>query len=162
MTWQKTTHIFPDRVCAALAYVLPLAGSVIFAKFVLRDMPVLAFLLFPAFPLLQVYNNLPLGQLIVFIVLLVGVVRNASVSHFIRFNVMQAILLDIVLFLASLFMSYILDPIVSGTIVQEILYSTVFLGILAAVIYGVIESFMGIYPDKIPGVSQATHYQVPF
>jgi len=162
MTWQKTTNIFPDRICAALAYVLPLAGSVMFAPFVLRDMPVLSWLLLPTVPLLQIYNSLPFAQLIVFILLLVGVVRNASISHFIRFNVMQAILLDIVLFLASLLMSYIFDPIVSGTIVQEILYSTVFLGILAAVIYGVIESFMGIYPDKIPGVSQATHYQVPF
>ena len=157
-----TPNIFPDRVCAALAYLMPLTESVIFAKFVLRDMPFLAWLLLPTLPLAQVYRSVPFGSFIVFLILIFAVVRNPSISHFVHFNVMQAILLDIVLFLVSLVMNYVLDPLVSGTIVQEILYSTIFLGILGAVGYAVVQCFLGVYPDQIPGVSDAARAQVPF
>ena len=75
---------------------------------------------------------------------------------------MQAMLLDIGLFLISLLVNYVLNPLVSGTIVQEILFSTIFLGVLASVVYGMVQCLLGVYPDKIPGVSEAAHYQVPF
>jgi uncharacterized membrane protein len=50
---------------------------------------------------MQIYS-LPFASLIIFFALYLGVVRNENISHFIRFNAMQAILLDIVLMLCGL------------------------------------------------------------
>jgi hypothetical protein len=161
MTWRNTTNLFPDRVCAALAYLLPLTESIVFAQFVLRDFPLLAWLLLPTVPLGMIYKSIPFGELIVFFILILGVVRNPSISRFIRFNVMQAILIDIILFLLSLLVNTVLNPILVG-VAREIVFSTIFLGILGAAVYGISQCLAGIYPDKIPGVSEAANAQVPF
>ena len=161
MTWRNSTNWFPDRVCAALAYLLPLTESLIFAEFVLRDFPLLTWLLLPTLPLSILYRSIPFGEIIVFFALILGVVRNPSISRFIRFNVMQAILLDIVLFLISLALRLVLNPILVG-MTREIIFSTIFLGILGATVYSMVQCLSGIYPDKIPGVSEAANAQVPF
>lgn len=161
MTWRNSTNLFPDRVCAALAYLLPLTESLAFAQFVLRDFPLLSWLLLPTVPVSIIYKSIPFGELIVFFILVLGVVRNPSISRFIRFNVMQAILIDIILFLLSLVVSMVLSPILVG-MAREIVFSTIFLGVLGSAIYGISQCLAGVYPDKIPGVSDAANAQVPF
>lgn len=161
MTWRNSNDFFPDRLCGAVAYLLPLATSLGFAQFVFRDFPFLSLLFLPTLPLQFLYNSIPFGEFIIFLALIFGVVRNLSISRFIRFNVMQAILLDIVLFLVSLVVQMVLNPVLIG-VAREIVYSTIFLGILGSVIYGVSQCLIGTYPDKIPGVSEAANAQVPF
>ena len=55
----------------------------------------------------------------------------------------------------------VLAPLLQG-IALEIVFSTIFLGVLASSIYGISQCLGGIYPDKIPGVSEAANAQVPF
>jgi hypothetical protein len=161
MTWRNSNPFFPDRVCGALAYLLPLTGSLVFGHFIFRDFPDLMWLFLPTVPISFLYRSIPFGEMIVFILLFVGVIRNVSISHFIRFNVMQAILLDIVLFLITLVVQMVLNRVLQG-IAQEVVYSTVFLGIFGAVAYSISQCLSGFYPDKIPGVSEAAGAQVPF
>jgi len=163
MTWRNSTNFFPDHLCAALAYLLPLTESIPFGQFVRRDFPFLDVLLLPTIPIRIIYQSIPfgLGELVIFFVLILGVVRNPSISRFIRFNVMQAILIDIILFLLSLLVSMVLAPMLQG-IAIEIVFSTIFLGVLGSSIYGISQCLGGIYPDKIPGISEAANAQVPF
>ena len=93
-----------------------------------------------------------------YFLLLFLVVRNENISHFIRFNTMQAILLDIVLFLCQLIFGLLGGAVGDGLIVES-LSNVIFLGTLAIVGYSVVQSLMGRYAE-IPTLSEAVHMQV--
>ncbi|NET13104.1 MAG: hypothetical protein F6K08_09715 [Okeania sp. SIO1H6] len=107
--------------------------------------------------MLQIYRGIPFFGLIVFFALFLLVVRNENISHFIRFNTMQAILLDIILILCGLILQ-ILGASLGGFIL-ETLSNMIFIGILASFIYAVVQSVMGRYAE-IPTISEAVYMQV--
>jgi len=108
MSWRGSTTV-SDRIFASLPYLLPLIEVIIlelktcqkFSSCLLVDFPVIRFVLSPLRPLVEIYN-IPYVGLIIFFALFLLVVRNEKISHFIRFNTMQAILLDIIIFLFSI------------------------------------------------------------
>ncbi len=156
MTWRGSTTV-PDRIFASLPYLLPLVDGLMFGKFLFQQFPVLQLLLIPLAPLMQIYS-LPFASLIIFFALYLGVVRNENISHFIRFNAMQAILLDIVLMLCGL----VLPIFAKGfqvAFIAETLYNMVFLGAFAAFVYAVVQSMLGRYAE-IPPLSDAVYMQV--
>ncbi|TAF05884.1 MAG: hypothetical protein EAZ77_13230 [Nostocales cyanobacterium] len=158
MSWRGSTTV-PDRIFACLPYLLPLVEGIVFGSSLLRQFPILGVLLLPVLPVASVYNSLgPIGQIIVFFALFLLVVRNDKISHFIRFNTMQAILLDIVIFLCSILLR-ILVPVPGADFAIETLANTIFLGILVSVAYSVFQSLMGRYAE-IPAISDAVHMQV--
>jgi hypothetical protein len=106
MTWRGTATP-QDRLFASLPYLLPLMEVCLLAFCLchagyrlVRSVPCVAAhswcRLAPSDSC--VHELSPSPGLIVFILLLTLVVRNTNVSHFIRFNTMQAILLDIIIF----------------------------------------------------------------
>ncbi len=147
-----------ERFYASLLYLLPLLDGIVFGVFLFKQIPQLQLLFLPLLPLLQIYNSFPFAGLIIFFALLFGVVRNDNISHFIRFNTMQAILLDIVLILCRLVLQLVKTAI-PVELVVETFYNTVFLGIIAAVVYAVVQSARGIYAE-IPAISDAVKMQV--
>ncbi|MBC5798057.1 hypothetical protein H5968_23640 [Sphaerospermopsis sp. LEGE 00249] len=158
MNWRGSTTV-PDRIFACLPYLLPLIDSLIFGSFLLRQFPFLEVLLLPVLPVQAVYNALgPIGQIVVFFGLFIFVVRNEKINHFIRYNAMQAILLDIVIFLVSILLR-ILTPIPGAGFAIETLANTIFLGIVASVVYSVFQSLNGRYAE-IPAISDAVYMQV--
>ncbi|MBW4612118.1 MAG: hypothetical protein KME21_02345 [Desmonostoc vinosum HA7617-LM4] len=158
MTWRGSTTV-SDRIFACLPYLLPLIDSLVFGSFLLSQFPALQVLILPLQPVLVVYASLgQIGQLIVFFALFLLVVRNEKINHFIRFNTMQAILLDIVIFLCSILLR-ILTPVPGAGFAIETLASTIFLGIVAAVVYSVVQSLIGRYAE-IPAISDAVYMQV--
>ena len=90
---------FWQRLLALLAYLLPWSDAVLFGASLFELFPVLQLLAAPALPLLSLQRLVPFGGFLLFLALFLGVVRNQRVPYFIRFNVLQAILLDIVLIL---------------------------------------------------------------
>jgi uncharacterized membrane protein len=157
MAWRGSTTV-QDRIFACLPYLLPLMHGFAFGIFLLREFPVLQYLFIPLIPLLQIYSSIPFASLIVFFALYLLVVRNESISHFIRFNTMQAILIDIAIFLCSLLLQ-ILSPIPGAGFATQTIASTIFLGVLAAVVFAAIQSLRGKYAE-IPAISDAVHMQV--
>ena len=157
MTWRGSTTV-PDRIFASLPYLLPLIRGLTFGEeYLFKQFPVLELLLIPLAPLRQIYN-LPLASFIIFFALYLGVVRNENISHFIRFNAMQAILLDIVLMLCGLVLG-IFDKGPQVAFIAETLYNMVFLGAFAAFVYAVVQSLLGRYAE-IPPLSDAVYMQV--
>jgi uncharacterized membrane protein len=158
MSWRGSTTVW-DRVFACLPYLLPLIDCLIFGSFLLNQFPLLQLFLLPIQPVIAIYNSLgSIGQLIIFFALFILVVRNEKISHFIRFNAMQAILLDIVIFLCSIIVNT-LGKIIGTNFAIETLYNTIFLGIVAAVVYSVFQSLFGRYAE-IPAISDAVYLQV--
>ncbi|MEA5506110.1 Tic20 family protein [Halotia wernerae UHCC 0503] len=157
MTWRGSTTI-KDRIFACLPYLLPIIEVFAFGQFLIAQFPPLLVLFLPLMPLLRIYYGVRYAGLIIFFALFLLVVRNEKISHFIRFNTMQAILLDIVIFLFSI-LTDVVGLIPSGGFAIQTLSTTIFIGILAAVAYSVIQSVMGRYAE-IPAISDAVYMQV--
>lgn len=158
MSWRGSTTV-SDRIFACLPYLLPLIEGLGFGGYLFRQFPILEqTLVWPLQPLLMAYYNIPFAGLIIFFALYFGVVRNENISHFVRFNAMQAILLDIVLILAGLILR-ILTPSLPIVFIIETLSNMIFLGILAAFGYAVVQSALGRYAE-IPTISDAVYMQV--
>jgi hypothetical protein len=155
MTWRGSTTV-SDRIFASLPYLLPLVDGLMFGRFLFQQFPVLQLLFIPLAPLMQIYS-LPFASLVIFFALYLGVVRNEDISHFIRFNAMQAILLDIVLMLCGLVLPILAK--VQIAFIAETLYNMVFLGVVAAFVYAVVQSALGRYAE-IPPLSDAVYMQV--
>lgn len=162
MAWRGSTTV-QDRIFACLAYLLPLVEviglllRVGIQNTIFGEFPALQIILMPLFPLVQIYFGIPFIGLIIFFALFLLVVRNESISHFIRFNTMQAILIDIVLFLCSLLLPIL--GVTRNTFAIATIANTIFLGVVAAVIYAVVQSVRGKYAE-IPAISDAVYMQV--
>jgi Chloroplast import apparatus Tic20-like len=158
MTWRGSADT-KDRFFGALVYIIPLAYAFPFGQFLIAQFPILGYLGIPLLPMAFV-NAIPFGSLILFFVLYLAVVRNQRISHFIRFNTMQAILIDILIFLAGLVFSLVLRG-ANGGLLVETLFNVIFLGTLAACGYSIIQSIVGKYAE-IPTISEAAYMQVRF
>lgn len=156
MTWRGSTSP-SDRLFACLPYLLPLLVSLQFGVPFFTQFPALQPLIIPLLPLLPLTGGI--FGLVIFFALFLLVVRNENISHFIRFNAMQAILLDIILVLCSIIIDLVLRPALGGGLFLETIYNVVFLGTVVAVIYSVVQSAMGRYAE-IPTLSEAVHMQV--
>ncbi|WP_107670903.1 Tic20 family protein [Cyanothece sp. BG0011] len=167
MTWRGSVSI-PDRIFGTLVYCFAIFDTMFFGSFLLQQFPVFNFLLIPALPVGLTYSLLgtllgPLGRFgsfLVFILLFALVVRNDRISHFIRYNAMQSILIGILLALAGIVMQYVLIPALgrSGLLI-ETLYNVLFLGGLGASYFSIIQSALGRYAE-IPTISEAAYAQV--
>jgi len=148
-----------DRFFGALLYLIPLIDGLMFGQFLLQQFPILQIIYLPIAPLVQFYYQFPFASFIIFIVLFMAVVRNSNISHFIRFNAMQAILIGILLSLFGLIVAYVFQPLFGGGLVLETLYNFAFLGALACSFFGIFQSIFGRYPE-IPTISDAAYSQV--
>jgi hypothetical protein len=157
MSWRGSTT-FPDRIFACLPYLLPLIEVFAFGQFFLSDFPLLGLIFLPLLPLLRIYYGVRYAGIIIFFALWLLVVRNEKISHFIRFNTMQAIILDIVIFLCGI-LTDIVKLVPGSGFAMQTLYTTIFVGIVAAVVYCVAQSLMGKYAE-IPAISDAVYMQV--
>ncbi len=159
MTWRGSTDT-KDRIFAALVYLLPLYSAFAFGIFIFQQIPFLgAALAIVLTPLAFLYSSLgTFGSLIIFFVLFLAVVRNPRISHFIRFNTMQAILIDILVYLLGLVLGFVARGL-GANLVVETLFNVVFLGAFAACVYSIIQSVIGKYAD-IPTISEAAYSQV--
>jgi uncharacterized membrane protein len=156
MAWRGSNTV-SDRIFASLPYLLPLIDGLPYGGILFQQFPILAVVFLPLQPLM-VINSVPFAGLIIFFILYLAVVRNEKISHFIRFNTMQAILLDILLVLCSLLLQILL-PALGKNLLTETLVNVVFLGTIAACFYSMVQSLLGRYAE-IPTLSEAVHAQV--
>ncbi|MGF1479372.1 MAG: Tic20 family protein [Cyanophyceae cyanobacterium] len=156
MTWRGSTDV-KDRIFGALVYALPLIYVLPFGQFLLRQFPALGIIYVPLAPLITIYQ-FPFAGIIIFFVLFLAVVRNERISYFIRFNTMQAILIDILLVLCD-FLLQILGRGLGVNLLTETLYNVVFLGTLVTCFYSIIQSALGRFAE-IPTISEAVYSQV--
>ncbi len=153
-----------DRAFAALSYVMPLASALAagsyFFTFLQAQAPavlqVISLILAPLQPLIALENSI--FGLVIFILLFVFVIRNTNISRFIRFNVLQAILVSFMISIVSLILDVL--ELTSG-LVGETLLNVLFLGGMAIVIYSVAQSVLGRYAE-IPTISDAVNMQMPY
>ncbi len=147
-----------QRLLGVLVYMLPWSDAIPLGGHLMGQFPWLQWLTLPALPLVLLERGIPFGNLLVFFVLFLAVARNPNVPYFLRFNTLQAILIDIVVVLLGYGFQLLIGPIGSALILRT-LGSTVLLGVLAIVIFALIECLQGREPD-LPGLSQAVRMQL--
>jgi len=146
-----------QRLLALLAYLLPWSDALPFGESLDNLVPALQWLVVPAIPLLLLENSVPFGGFLLFLVLFLAVVRNPRIPYFLRFNVLQAILLDIVLVVVSL--AFQLLRLGSLGFAGRTLANTVFLGMLVLLVFAVVQCVRGKEAD-VPSLSEAVRMQL--
>ena len=156
-----------NRLYAGLTYLLPMTAVVMFGAFLFLQLPPLAVIFSPIVTLNAVLSISILDfisvRLVVWFCLFIFVVRSYKVHHFVRFNGLQALLLDVVVALVSAIvqiLSIVLGQFDFFPFVLQIIASVTFLGVMAASIYATSQCVVGRYADRIPVISEVTYYQV--
>jgi hypothetical protein len=147
-----------QRLLAAAAYLLPWSDAIPFGRSLFGLFPFLQWLSVPALPVAMLQQMVPFGGLVLFLALYLAVVRNSQVPYPIRFNVLQAILIDIVLVVVSLAFNLLINPLGSGFALRT-LSNSVFLGTLVVVLFGVVQNLRGKDAD-LPTISEAVRMQL--
>ncbi|MEB3240419.1 MAG: Tic20 family protein [Synechococcus sp.] len=147
-----------QRLLGLLAYLLPWSDALNFGREIYGLFPWIQYLVLPATPVLLLQRAIPFGGFLLFLVLFLVVVRNPQVPYFLRFNVLQAILLDIVLVVLSLAFNVLLSPL-GNSLMLRTLNNTVFIGTLVLVLYALVQCSRGREPD-LPSLSEAVRMQL--
>ena len=164
---RQQSEITLHRFYSCLPYLLPMSAGVIYGAVLFQQFPLVAL---PFFPFIWLYANVlsyPLvpflgltGEFFLFIGLYFLLVKDSRVPHFIRFNTMQALLMQIALFIAQLFFQLIeqLSSNALPSIISSTIANTIFIGTMLLAGYAIYQSIKGEYSD-IPTLSQAASVQ---
>lgn len=154
----------PDRVVALLPYVLPLMSALRYGRFFFAMFPAAVVLLKPLMPILRGVAMLPMGNLIIFFAIYLGIAKNQSLSRFCRFNAMQAILLDIALIFPSL-VEALFGPGILGIglpgVVTMVMHNAIFITTLAVFALSAVGCMTGRYV-RLPIISEAAEAQMGY
>ncbi|CAB9502079.1 Protein TIC 20 [Seminavis robusta] len=154
-----------EKVISTLPYLFPLMDGLQFGRFLLvenADNPLVAIVAI----LFALYKSVPFSGFIAFIALNL-LSSNPSINKLIRFNMQQAIFLDIFLFFPGLLGAlYILVAqnmagISVPPAVTEIGSDAVFFSLLVAIGYATVSSLLGKEPDQIPIISKLVQDRMP-
>jgi hypothetical protein len=125
-----------DRILAGLAYLMPILSVMTLSPLVFDILPFLRTLYMLLMPLINIYSS-GMVSFGIFFLLYILVLKKPQVSRFIRFNVLQAILLGILLSLAGLVIGNMLTVIIGAT-VSLIVLKVVLLAVGVAAAWGVV------------------------
>ncbi|KAL4545383.1 hypothetical protein Ndes2526B_g00058 [Nannochloris sp. 'desiccata'] len=150
-----------DRVVAALPYLLPLFDGLRYGKFLFIQFPAFAAVLSPFEPLINIYFSVPFASLAAFFAVYLGIINSPNFGRYVRFNAMQAVLLDIILILPGLLESVFKFRPMGGPGLQLYIsgYNTIFIFIFACVAYGVGSCLAGTNA-RLPIVADAADAQI--
>uniref|UniRef100_A0A2P2NIP2 Protein TIC 20 n=1 Tax=Rhizophora mucronata TaxID=61149 RepID=A0A2P2NIP2_RHIMU len=149
----------PDRIISAVCYFYPFFDGIQYGKYVITQFYPIQALLQPLFPAIKVFKSFPLNGILVFLTLYFVVVRNSNFSRYVRFNTMQAIVLDVLLIFPDLLERSFNPRDGFGLDLVMSLDSTVFLFLLVSLIYGSSCCLLGQIP-RLPIVAEAADRQV--
>jgi hypothetical protein len=152
---KQTVDAPTDRLFGILPHFLPIMEVFVYGIFVIQAVPLLRDFYGFLQPIMQAYNS-GFTSFLVFILLYVGVVNNPSVSHFIRFNVLQSILIGILASLCGLILRYMILPAFGTSMVTQVVMSAIFIPTFGICIYSMIMSGLGKYAE-IPQLSETTY-----
>lgn len=153
-----------DKFLSILPYLFPLFDSIQFGRYFFIDNAENPFLAIIGLAY-AAYRSIPFSGFVAFIALNT-LSNNPGLNKLIRFNMQQAIFLDIALFFPGLLGALVVgagssagvqfpDAVLQGS-------STAIFGVLVlTVVYAAISSLLGIKPDKIPIISEAVESRMP-
>ena len=147
-----------SKILGILLYMIPWSDSLRFGNHLFIKYPFIQIIQVPAIPIILIERSLPLGNLLLFLAIFIGMVRNNKVSYFLRFNALQSLLINIGVFIIS-YIFEILFSSFNNTLIIRTLSSTLLIGLFSIIIYCVWSCTQGNEPN-LPWISQATKIQL--
>ncbi|XP_020595754.1 protein TIC 20-II, chloroplastic [Phalaenopsis equestris] len=149
-----------ERLLAGLSYSLPFLNSLHYGRFLFARFPSLGIALEPLLPLIGAYRSLPYASFVAFFALYLGVVRNPAFGRYVRFNAMQAVVLDVLLALPALLQRIFGVPARGvGFRLLEVCYNVIFVVTAGCFLYGLVSCVLGKTP-YLPLVASAADRQL--
>ena len=146
------------KISGILLYMIPWSDSLAFGKHLFIKYPFTQIIQVPAIPIILIERSLPFGNLLLFIAIFIGLVRNSKVSYFLRFNALQALLINIGVIILS-FIFQIFFSTFGNSLIIRTFSSTFLISIFLVILYCVWSCTQGTEPN-LPGISQATKMQL--
>lgn len=151
-----------DKVLSVLPYLLPLMDGLQWGRFLLTSEGAESNPLVVGLALLYgLYRAIPFSGFIAFSVLyfLVG---NPSLNRLVRYNMQQAIFVDVALFFPGLIGAVVgLTGLQLPEIASQLGNDAIFVTLLATIGYCTVSSLLGVTPNKIPIISPAVEDRMP-
>jgi hypothetical protein len=144
---------FGEKILGILLYMIPWKDAIPFGNHLFLQYPLIKIIQIPAIPIILIERSIPFGNLLLFLGVFFGLIRNQKISYFLRFNSLQALLLNIVLIIISYIFQLFLNPFASTLIIRTF-SSTILIGIFTTIIYASWCCAQGNEPD-LPGISNA-------
>lgn len=146
------------RFLSCLPYLIPMMGAIAFTGQSFLAFPFTFKIAVGISPLLQIFYSNSFIPFATFFTLFLAVVRNIKINHFLRYNTMQAILLDICVMLAGLIMQY-LPMYITTSFIGSWMELFILMNALYAILYCMCNCLSGVYPE-IPIITEAVYAQV--
>ena len=146
------------RILGILLYMIPWSDSLMFGNHLFIKYPFTQIIEVPAIPIILIERSIPFGNLLLFLVIFLGIVRNSQVSYFLRFNALQSLLINIGIIIISFIFQIIFTPFLNTLIIRTF-STTLLISLFSVIVYCVWSCTQGNEPD-LPGISQATKMQL--
>ncbi|CAM9716026.1 unnamed protein product [Hapterophycus canaliculatus] len=143
-----------DKLLSVLPYTLPLMDSLAFGAHIFQTFPTQLSFLEPVVAILLIYRSLPFSGLILFF----GLQWYASkpeVNKLVRYNLRQAVNLDIAMFFPSI-LSFIIVAIVGQDGAAKLAplavagSDVIFVTVVLCALYSIGSSALGVLPEALP------------
>ena len=109
-------------------------------------------------PIFLVEKSIPFGNLLLFLSIFLGLVRNRKISYFLRFNALQSLLINIGIIIVNFIFEIIFSPFLNSLIIRTF-SSTLLFSLFGVIVYCVWSCTQGNEPD-LPIISEATKMQL--
>ena len=146
------------RLLGVFLYMIPWSDSLTFGNHLYIKYPFIQIIQIPAIPIILIERSIPFGNLLLFLAIFFGLVRNSKVSYFLRFNALQSLLINIGIIIISFIFEIIFSPF-SNSLIIRTFSSSLLIGIFSMIVYSVWSCTQGNEPN-LPGISQATKMQL--
>ena len=146
------------KILGILLYMIPWADCLIFGNHLYVKYPFIQIIKIPAIPILILERSIPLSNIVIFLAIFIGLVKNTKVSYFLRFNALQTLLINISIIIISFIFQIFFSPFGNSLIIRTF-SSTVLISMFSMITYCVWSCTQGNEPN-LPVISQATKMQL--
>ena len=146
------------KILGVLLYMIPWSDSLTFGNHLYLKYPFIQIIQIPAIPIFIIERSIPFGNLLLFLAIFLGLVRNNKVSYFLRFNALQSLLINIGIIILNFIFQIFFSPFGNSLIIRTF-SSTLLISIFSMIAYCVWSCTQGNEPN-LPGISEATKMQL--
>ena len=146
------------KILGILLYMIPWVDSLKFGNHLYLQYPFTQIIQIPAIPIIIIERSIPFGNLLLFLAIYIGLIRNSKISYFLRFNALQSLLINIGIIIVSFVFEILFSPFQDSLIIRTF-SSTLFISLFSMICYCVWSCTQGKEPD-LPIISEATKMQL--
>ena len=146
------------KILGIILYMIPWVDSLKFGNHLYIKYPFTQIIQIPAIPIILIERSIPFGNLLLFLAIYIGLIRNSKISYFLRFNALQSLLINIGIIIVSFVFEILFSPFLDSLIIRTF-SSTLFISLFSMIFYCVWSCTQGKEPD-LPIISEATKMQL--